>query len=586
MRKLLCFAVLPGKEIMKKSLFFGTAFAAAAAVLFLCLFIIKPAEPRAAVASGGKIYLENIDVTGMNYDEVQAVINDKMNKYLNDTIEVYADDATAYIDAAEMGLFYANTDLADIISSMGMNGNVLSRYNIDNYISRNGALFFSLDLRVDPAMVYNVVTAKVETLNRAPANTKLGRNLDGSFFTIPKKDGFHILLDETVEGLTNYLCTSWHGGVGGYRAPIEVEEATGWIGEDDINLITSELGRGSTQYEIAGKYVSRAANISNAVDKINGTIVYPGETFSTEKAMEPFTQENGYQYAAGYENGYVVDTIGGGICQVSSTLYRAVLESELEVTERHQHSMAVGYVDPSMDATIAEDSLDFKFTNTTDAPIYIEGVAFNGTVTFVIFGHETRPKGRTIEFESETFEYLPAEIKITLDENLEYGNCTLVEPHDGLSARAYKIVYQDGVEVGREYLTSSYYVKADGSMTVGVKNAPEKALPEIQAAAARGNVGELFILSGFDLYGGIDGDRYALDDAIALIADQEGTAPASGDQQTGEQTGGQGDVPAEGTTDMPAENPGEMMPENIPTEDIPTDDSGIIPEDMGIPDGE
>ena len=244
-----------------------------------------------------------------------------------------------------MGLYYENTDLADIISSMGMNGNVLARYNIDNYINQNGAIFFSLDLRVDPGMVYNVVEAKVASLNRQPVNMKLGRYPDGTFTILPKTDGFHVLVTETAEGLTEYLNTEWHGGIGGYRAQVEIDEAIDYPGLD-VEHMTSLLGTGVTEYEIAGKYEARAANIANATSKINGTIVYPGEVFSTEQLMIPFTEENGYQYAAGYENGYVVDTIGGGICQVSSTLYRAVLEAELEVVERYQHSMSVGYVEP------------------------------------------------------------------------------------------------------------------------------------------------------------------------------------------------------------------------------------------------
>ena len=84
----------------------------------------------------------------------------------------------------------------------------------------------------------------------------------------------------------------------------------------------------------------------------------------------PFDAENGYALAASYEMGKVVDSYGGGICQVSTTLYVAVLKAELEVTERYSHSMIVHYVDPSMDAAIAEGLKDLKFINNTDAPIY------------------------------------------------------------------------------------------------------------------------------------------------------------------------------------------------------------------------
>ena len=93
----------------------------------------------------------------------------------------------------------------------------------------------------------------------------------------------------------------------------------------------------------------------------------------------------------------MVDSLGGGICQVSTTLYNAVLLSELEVTERHNHSMIVTYVDPSADAAIAESAgKDFKFVNNTDHPIYIDGHCENKNITFTIYGVETRSAEREV----------------------------------------------------------------------------------------------------------------------------------------------------------------------------------------------
>lgn len=515
--------------------------------LWVCLFAGNQ-NVHAAVASEGKIYLENIDVTGMNYEQICAVIDEKMEKYGSDIIEIYADDVTAYVEARELGLYYANQDLPDIIASMGMRGNVFARYKIDDYISKNGAIFFFLDLRVNPDAVYTVVSEKVTALNRTPVNMKLGRNEDGTFYSIPKIDGFHVLVDETAAELTNYLCSSWHGGVGGFEAVTEVDEAIGSIG-GDISMITSELGVGSTNYDFNGKYAPRAANIENGTSKINGTLLYPGDTFSTEAMLVPFTEENGYQYAPGYENGTVVDTIGGGICQVSSTLYRAVLEAELEVVERYQHSMLVGYVDPSMDATIAENSLDFKFRNNTDSTIYIEGTAENGVVTFRIYGHETRDPGRTIAFESEESDRQEAKMELALDPNMEYGAYDYQDPHDGLSARAYKIVYQDGTEVAREHINSSYYVKSDGHLICGIKNAPGDVIALLEIAIAGENMGEMFILCGYDIYGNKEGG-YTPEEAVALVSqlNAEALSAAGGGSESSPDQGNSGEgQPSEGS---------------------------------------
>lgn len=114
--------------------------------------------------------------------------------------------------------------------------------------------------------------------------------------------------------------------------------------------------------------------MTNGCRLIDGTLLYPGDEFSTYETVAPFSEANGYYMAGSYLNGKVVDSIGGGICQVSTTLYNAVLLAELDVTMRYNHSMVVSYVDPSADAAIAESSgKDFKFVNNTDYPIYIEG---------------------------------------------------------------------------------------------------------------------------------------------------------------------------------------------------------------------
>ena len=510
--------------INKRKILIIAYIAAVAAVLFLArsFFVYAEDEQNSAFAEEGAVYLENIDVTGMSLEEVQTVIDHKMEKYGEDVIEIYAPEATVQIPAKDLGLYYANTDLADIISSVGMNGNILARYKIERYLKNNGAVYFSLDLRVTPELVYEAVSSSCIHLDRAPQNMKLGKDEKGEFFTIPKKDGYHVLVDDTANIMFEYLCSSWHGGVGGVEAVTVVDEAVGALG-DDVKLMTSLLGSGATNYEMTGKYENRAKNIAAACEKINGTIIYPDEEFSTEALLLPFTEENGYFYAPGYENGFVVDTIGGGVCQVSSTLYRAVLEAELDVTERYQHSMLVSYVEPSMDATIAEGSLDFKFRNNTDAPVYIESWAKDGTLYFAIFGHETRPAGRSVAFESEISSREKAEVVYSLDDSLDYGTIEFEDSHDGLSASAYKIVYQDGVEVSREHISSSKYVKANGTCHIGVRNAPGGAADALASAIGNKNMSQIYLLSGRDIWGGTD-YVFPLDQAMLIVAVSEGQA--------------------------------------------------------------
>lgn len=118
---------------------------------------------------------------------------------------------------------------------------------------------------------------------------------------------------------------------------------------DELNQITDVLGTATTYY---GSTYGRNINVEVGAEKLNGILLMPGEEFSVTDAVVPFNAENGYELAPSYESGQVVDSYGGGICQVSTTLYNALLQAELQILERHNHTMIVTYVEPSMDAAL------------------------------------------------------------------------------------------------------------------------------------------------------------------------------------------------------------------------------------------
>lgn len=131
---------------------------------------------------------------------------------------------------------------------------------------------------------------------------------------------------------------------------------------------------------------SRVTNIIVAGEAINNTLLHPGQVFSFNKTVGPRTAERGYHYAPIIVGESVVLGLGGGICQTSSTLYNAVLESELEVVERYPHSKPVGYVPRGRDATVS-DHLDFKFRNNTDQFILIKVSSYGGKIEAQIWSN-------------------------------------------------------------------------------------------------------------------------------------------------------------------------------------------------------
>lgn len=142
------------------------------------------------------------------------------------------------------------------------------------------------------------------------------------------------------------------------------------------------LGSYATAYN---PNISRAVNIALAASRINGVVIQPGDSFSFNHTILPRTAANGYVEANVIVNKKYVPGTGGGICQVSSTLYAAMLTAGLPATERHPHSLNVGYIPEGMDATISGNALDLRFTNIFDDPIQIQASADQGTLTISIY---------------------------------------------------------------------------------------------------------------------------------------------------------------------------------------------------------
>lgn len=189
-------------------------------------------------------------------------------------------------------------------------------------------------------------------------------------------------------------------------------------------------------------------------------------------------------------NGKVVDSLGGGICQVSTTLYNTVLLSELEVTERNNHSMIISYVKPSMDAAIAESAgKDFRFVNTWEHPIYIEGITEGKQITFTIYGVEQRDPGHVVRYESETLSTTrPDHEIITPTASQGIGYFSVESAHIGYTAQLWKVVEENGVEVSREVINKSSYKVSPRSAVVGVNTDNPVYAERMNAAIASGSI--------------------------------------------------------------------------------------------------
>ncbi|GHU65295.1 hypothetical protein FACS1894184_00800 [Clostridia bacterium] len=223
----------------------------------------------------------------------------------------------------------------------------------------------------------------------------------------------------------------------------------------------------------------RTANVAMGCDKFNGLVVAPGQVVSFNDVTGKRTLENGFQEALEIVYGEYVMGVGGGICQVSSTLYNAVVEAGLEVVDRTAHALPVSYLDPGKDATVADRGTDFVFRNNTDQPItisaHLEKVNGTNNCVFEIFG-KPNANGYNYLFVSEIVEKIPVpEPKMLPDRKGQYVTYTnqtkqTSRGQQGYVANTFRITQHNGQEIARDFIHQDTYKAQPPIVYVGVKS--------------------------------------------------------------------------------------------------------------------
>ena len=229
------------------------------------------------------------------------------------------------------------------------------------------------------------------------------------------------------------------------------------VSNDDIGMeaFPDTLSSYSTNYSSSG--ASRSNNIALATKKINGTVLMPGEVFSYNGTVGSRTKESGFQEAGAYSNGQVVNEVGGGICQVSSTLYNCVLRANLEIVERHNHMFQVSYVPIGTDATVSWGGPDFQFKNNRDYAIKIEAETSGKNVIISIHGLN-QENDCEVELESYRTGTIGYKTTYTTDSSLGSGETKVIQGgSNGATSITYKILKKDGEVISKDVISRDSY---------------------------------------------------------------------------------------------------------------------------------
>lgn len=233
------------------------------------------------------------------------------------------------------------------------------------------------------------------------------------------------------------------------------------------------LGSYATNYN-PGE-VGRTKNVSLAASKVNGVILAPGENFSFNKVVGARTYENGFRDAKVYQGNEIVDGLGGGICQVSSTLYNAVLYANLEIVTRRNHSLSVAYVPLGRDATVSYGSIDFVFKNNKKYPIKLTASAYGGRLSIAVMG--VKDDDTKVELYTETVATRAFEEIEEIDPELKPGETKIKQNgSNGYTVNTYKVVKSGGTS-NREFVSRSVYLPTNKITLIGAEETEETDSP-------------------------------------------------------------------------------------------------------------
>ena len=275
-----------------------------------------------------------------------------------------------------------------------------------------------------------------------------------TFIVTPEKIGYEMDIEGTATAVKTLFDSKTYTGL--VKVPMTVKQPT-----ITQKMIDEEFGLIGEEYTTTSGNNNRNNNIRQACENMNGTILEPGETFSFNEVVGQRTAENGFKEATVILGGQYEQGLGGGICQVSTTLYNAVMKSNLEVVERNGHAWPSDYIAYGLDATVDWPNLDFKFKNDSDSQIVV--VAYwdssDNRIHCEIYGHKL-PDGKYIELDTETVSTVsPGANEYVEDRELPVGQTKTVRAaHTGMTVKVYKVWYdKDGNEIDRyEYQTTTY----------------------------------------------------------------------------------------------------------------------------------
>lgn len=453
-----------------KRLLYGASVAvlALAAVLLILAYIFTGDTLRKGIR------IEQTDVSWISSKEAKNLVAENLARsYPGDSITLSCGGREWVLGLSDINYRFMVDEAVEQAFLIGRTGSLFQKVYNSVLLSFNGQqLEIGVDYRRDKLQSFMKKIKK--ECDSTEKNAEIAY-VKGAIKFNHENIGKRLDIDRNTELVENHLRKRDFGNI-----ELQVDELKPHIVYEEIKDINSAISHFSTRFNISD--VNRSDNIRLACSRINNKILLPGEEFSMNEALGPRTLENGYKEAPVILKSELVTGTGGGICQVSSTLYNAILLAGLKVIERTHHSIPLAYISPGRDATINEGSIDFRFVNSFDYAISLQADISGGVLNISVFGK--KKEGRNIiKLKTEIIaEYPPEQDEVILDDTLQFGEKVIERKAiKGLRVVLYRETYSDGALLWREKLTEDYYKPVKGKVRIS------KDLFDIYQASEKGN---------------------------------------------------------------------------------------------------
>ena len=349
-------------------------------------------------------------------------------------------------------------EAVDTAYNLGREGHAVARL-VEVINLKNNPVDIEVTEKFDDTQVGIAVDLMSQDVNTAPINANF-KIENGDVVITPEINGRNL----DTEGAKKAILDSLNNGG---SAELPIVETKAEFTTESFARMNGIIGQFTSNYGSSVK--NRKENIKLAAKKLSGLLVLPGEQISFNQTVGDISASTGYLPAGVIINGEFDTGIGGGICQVSTTMYNALVRADIQIDERRNHSRPVNYVPLGTDCAVASGYLDLKFTNSFDFPIYITTEADNSSITFYVLG-DKNTKDYDIDIVSERVEVIKSKVVETPSSALAEGvRETTQKGNDGYRYRTFKVISRNGEQVSREVYNTSYYPMRNTLITVGTR---------------------------------------------------------------------------------------------------------------------